>query len=407
MIKLYWKKKSIDFESVVWSGSDQQSSREITFTLPSNPYDKNFTQLNIKLGDVVSLYDGSDRLFLGTVTNREKTAEIGSATYTAKDFMHHLLRSNGSYKFKNTSPEKIAQKVCKDVDIPVGDLAKSGASIPKMFFDSACLYDIIIKAYRQAKAVTGKLYMLTMTGNKVNVIQKGLSSGVKLTQGVNVTGATYSDTTDNIVNTIKIQDESLSNLGTVKSDKSIEKYGVYQDVYTKEEGVSAKSKAKEMFVGVTKEASIEALGDVRAIAGKSIEISDKATSLVGTFYITSDTHTFENGTHMMSLELSYQNIMEDGADTWEERNDEKAEIQNDAPCYYLESSTIYHSTKSCHAIEGKNPITSKVITMKGIKITVGKNKGKRKYKPCSICWNTMGYTENETQGKETVTHEWI
>lgn len=405
MINLYWNKKKIDFESVNWSGSDQQSSRELTFTLPCNPYDKTLDQSDIKLGDVISLYNGSDRLFLGTVTNREKTAEIGSATFTAKDFMHHLLRSNGSYKFKNMTPEKIAKKVCSDVNIPVGDLAKSGASIPKMFFDSACLYDIIIKAYRSAKAITGKNYMPTMTGKKVNVVVKGESSGVKLTQGANVTGATYSDTTDNIVNTIKIQDDSLSNLGTVKNDKSIEKYGVYQDMYTKEDGVNAKTKAKEMLVGVTKEASIEALGDVRAIAGRSIEINDKATSLVGTFYIASDTHTFENGTHMMSLELSYQNIMEDGAETWQEKNDGKAEITNDATCYYLENATVYHSTKSCSALKGKNPIVSKVINIKAIKITRGENKGKRKYKPCSKCWDTTGVESETTATVGRVTHE--
>lgn len=389
MIKLYWNKLKIDFESVTWSGTDQQSSRELSFSLPCNPYDKNLNQSKIKLGDLISLYDDKKLLFLGTVTSREKTAEIGSATFTAKDFMHHLLRSNGSYKFKSITPEKIAKKVCGDVKIPVGKLAKSGAKISKMFFEDSCLYDIIIRAYRSAKAVTGKKYMLVMDGKKVSVIEKGLDSGVKLTQGVNVTSATYTDTTDNIVNTVKIYNDSLKNLGSVKSKKSIDKYGVYQSTYTKEEGVNAKSKAKEMLVGVTKEASIEALGDVNAISGRSIKINDKATSLVGKFYISSDTHTFENGTHMMSLELSYNNIMEDGADSQQDNEEGKAEIKNSAKCFYLENSSVFHSSKSCSALKGKTPKTSKVGTVKKIKITKGKNKGKRKYKACSKCWNTL------------------
>lgn len=389
MIKLFWKKEKIDFESVTWSGTDQQSSRELTFTLPCNPYDKTLNQSQIKLGDLIKLYDGSDRLFVGTVTNREKTAEIGSISFTAKDFMHHLLRSNGAYKFKNMTPEKIAKKVCGDVKIPVGSLAKSNAIIPKMFFEDACLYDIILRAYRQAKSATGKKYMLAMDGKKVTVVEKGKSSGVKLTQGVNITGATYTDTTDNIVNTVKIYNNNLKNLGSVKAEKSIEKYGIYQSTYTKEDGINAKAKAKEMFVGVTKEASIEALGDVRAISGRSIEINDKATSLVGTFYITSDSHTFENGTHMMSLELSYHNIMEDGADSQQDKKGNKPEVKNSSKCYYLESSSVYHASKSCVSLESKSPKSSTVSELKKIKITKGKNKGKRKYKPCAKCWNTL------------------
>lgn len=390
MIKLYWNKSKIDFESVTWSGTDQQSSRELTFTVPCNPYDKMLNQSKIKLGDLISLYDDSKRLFVGTVTGREKTTEIGIATFYAKDFMHHLLRSNGSYKFKNMTPEKIAKKVCEDVKIPIGKLAKSGATIPKAFFEDSCLYDIIIRAYRDAKAVTGKKYMLVMDGKKVSVIEKGNDSGVKLTQGVNVITATYTDTTDNIVNTIRIYDDNLKILGLVKAQNSVDKYGVYQNTYTKEKGVNAKLKAKEMIVGVTKEASIEALGNVNAIAGKSIKIDDKATSLVGTYYITGDAHTFKNGTHIMSLDLSYNNIMEDGAEMQQDGGKDKAEIKNDAKCYYMESSTVYHSSKSCSAIKGKAANASKVGTVKMIKITRGKNAGKRKFKPCSKCWNTLG-----------------
>ena len=42
MIKLRWKDKWIDFESVEWSGTENQCSRQVTFSIPSNPYDKSF-----------------------------------------------------------------------------------------------------------------------------------------------------------------------------------------------------------------------------------------------------------------------------------------------------------------------------------------------------------------------------
>ena len=96
MIKLYWNKVQLNFEKVEWSGTDTQASRQITFSIPVNPYDKGFKNASIKLGDIVTLYSDKEKLFIGVITSREKSAAIGTASYTAKDFMHYLLRSSTS-----------------------------------------------------------------------------------------------------------------------------------------------------------------------------------------------------------------------------------------------------------------------------------------------------------------------
>lgn len=46
-------KADLKFSSLEWSGTDTQASREITFSLPYNPYDKDFSSANIKLGDTL------------------------------------------------------------------------------------------------------------------------------------------------------------------------------------------------------------------------------------------------------------------------------------------------------------------------------------------------------------------
>ena len=51
-IKLCIADKWVKFETVTWSGSDNQASREISFTLPSNPYDKNFEKTADRVADV-------------------------------------------------------------------------------------------------------------------------------------------------------------------------------------------------------------------------------------------------------------------------------------------------------------------------------------------------------------------
>lgn len=384
MIKIKWKGKMLDFESVEWSGTDNQCSRQLTFTVPVNPYDKMFKSYGIALGDLVKLYSDKKLLFLGTITAREKTAAVGTASYTAVDFMQHLLRSTGTYVFRNTTPEAIAKRLCTELKIKIGSLAKTKIYIKRLIYEEQAIYDIIVGAYRKAKPQTKKKYMPVMEGSKFSVIEKGLSSGVKLTQGVNITDASYNDTTDNIVNKVDIYSDSRVKLGKIENRKSQEKYGIYQSQITKEKGTDAKKEALTLLTGVTKEASIEALGDVRAISGRSIVINDKATGLKGTFYISSDTHSFSNGTHTMSLDLTWVNEMESGAEGTKDDTNKK-QITNDAVCYYLENSKVYHSTTECNSCKNKAK-KSTVAELKKILITKGTNKGARKYRPCAKCW---------------------
>lgn len=52
-------------------------------------------------------------------------------------------------------------------------------------------------------------------------------------------------------------------------------------------------------------------GNLDCIAGNAVEVQDKATGLNGIFWIDSDTHIWENGTHIMNLELNFKNLMDE------------------------------------------------------------------------------------------------
>lgn len=285
--------------------------------------------------------------------------------------MHHLLKSNGTYKFQKTTPEAVVKKICTDLEIKTGKLAKTKFNLETVIFDKANIYDIMIQVYRKARSSTGMNYMPKMDGAKVTVIEKGQDSGVTLTQGVDLIGASYNDSVDNMVNVVNIFSDDQVKLGQVRDKNTVSKYGVYSAIYTKEEGIDAKAQAKAMFIGVTKEASIEAIGNVKAVSGSSIEIVDGATGLKGTFYITSDQHTFSNGVHTMNLDLSWVNTMEGDDDN----SNIKRDLINSAPAFYLKTGSVYHSSLACTALKGKKATKSTVAKMK-----------KTKYKPCSKCW---------------------
>ena len=436
---LIWGKKKIPYTTLTWSGTDTQASREIQFEIPWNPFDKDFPKIGIKKGDVVEVRVKGKAIFIGTITTREKTDQIGTASYTARDFLHHLLQSSGTYMFKNTTPEAIAKKVCGDVAVKTSKLFKTGVSIKKMIFEDQCLYDIIVKAYRKVKGETGKNYLPVMDGTKVSVIEKGGKSGVTLTPGVNIMYATYTDTVDNMVDLVKIYNDKHKWVDQVKNEKNLGTYGVYMKAYQKEDGKSAKKEAKSMLVGTTREASVDALGDIRAVSGYSITIKDPATNLEGKFYITSDSHTFENNTHKMSLGLSWKDSMEEGADTYKEEKKEKTETKtttvtgggggggltptyttatkplavdykknaiekaNNLTAYYVrgqrigyseEEQTSYHSTTDCPFFKSEKRDSNGLVT----KTTV-KNAKKvillqgTHLLTCSACWDLGKYGE--------------
>lgn len=289
--------------SVEWEGSSEQVSRSVTYTVANNPNDKGLHSPAAVLGDIVTFYPGEKRQYIGIVTSREKKSDLGDISVGSKDFLHYLIRDKYSGTFKNTTAEHITQRVCSAVGIKTKNLAKTGIHIKKMLAEGESIYGIIVRAYNKASVHRREYYMPKMDGTKLTVVEKWKPSGVELS--VNMESISYSENSDEMINQVVIYDSKGKKIGEVKNQQSINRYGKYQDIYTKEKGVNSKTAALKMLKGITKELSVRALGNVDAVAGTSLKIKDKATGVTGTFYITSDRHTWENGTHMMDLTLQY------------------------------------------------------------------------------------------------------
>lgn len=317
-----WKKKSngVTYDitkvvgSVTWSGSVTQAARQASITLLNAPNDPNIKELklNLAVGDIIALYEDSVNIFYGEIQTSEKRGEIGTVTYNATDLLGHLLRININGKFKKKTPETITQQLCKKYGIAVGTLAKTKKSIAKMIIEGNSIYDTIMIAYTKAAKSTGKKYMCYMKGNKLCTKVKGtVVSGYTLDENVNIVSASYEETIENMIDQVRIYNDKGKQIGVVKQNDHIKRYGIYQEIYTKEKGVNAKKAAKALLVGVEKKVNAEIIdGNVKCTAGAGVRVYDKATGLEGLFWIDSDTHTWENGNHKMSLELNFKNVMD-------------------------------------------------------------------------------------------------
>lgn len=312
-MKLTWNGNDITgyCTSINWSGSAAQAARSVVFSVAYSPDDKNVKALSIKLGDKIEFCpDGKKAKFSGIVTTRERTSVAGILTYTAMDGMIHLLRSSGTYKFKKKTPEKIASMVAKDARITVGNLVKTKINIPKLFFENRTYYEIIMAAYTKAHWKNKKVYIAQMNKDKLEVIEKGkIIPDFHLVQGERIIDSSVSETLDNMVNRVYIYNSDNKKIGSVANSGWVNKYGVFQNSITVDEG-SGKTEAKNELHGIDKTASLNAIGDERCVSGLGLIIKDSRTGLNGKYWIENDSHTWENGAYTMSLELAFKNIMD-------------------------------------------------------------------------------------------------
>lgn len=331
-MKIEWIRKTGDgvsvlditevVSSVSWSGSVTQAARTAEITILNAPEDINVNNLNLNVGagDTIKLYENEENIFLGEVQTAEKLSAYGTVTYSCTDLLAHLLRSTEMYNFANTTAEDITRKVCADFAIETGEIAASKALIKKLIIDGSTIYDTIMQAYTKASKQTGELYICRMNGTKLSVEVKGtVVQNFVLAEGCNITNTTYQETIENMVNAVKIYDDAGRQIGEVKNDDWIQRYGIYQQIYKKENGINEVIAATNMFVGIEKKVTLDGIdGNLKCIAGNAVEVRDKATGLDGIFWIDSDTHTWENGIHTMNLELNFKNLMDEKESTEKE-----------------------------------------------------------------------------------------
>jgi hypothetical protein len=181
---------------------------------------------------------------------------------------------------------------------------------------------MVMTAYTEEAKKTGKKYMLYSKGDKFCSSEKGnVKLKLSFEEGKNILSSNFKESVSKMVNKVLIVDDNGDKISEVKNDEWLKTYGLFQDVYKKQEDKDANAEAKAMLNGVEQSCSLSGFGDTTCITGYGVEVKDNYTGLVGLFYIDSDTHTWEGGNYTIDLELNFKNIMnevEAGQDEKEE-----------------------------------------------------------------------------------------
>ena len=316
---------------IIWKGSASEASRSVDFDYINAPYDKTVNLPSIATGDYISLEDGKEgEIFFGQIFGVEKSSQTGTITFTAYDMMKHLLESTGQYNFKNLTAEAIASQVCADIQVPIRHLHPTGVNIASMICDKMKMYDIVMAGYTKAHKITGDKYFAMIYKRGLGVYKTEWAvKGFTLSEDSNIYASSISERMEDIKNKVLIFDDKGKQIGEVKDDGSIKKFGIFQEIYSKEEGIDATTGAKNLLkIKPTQAIKISAIGDINCLSCYFVQVKDTATGLSGKYWISSDSHTFENGTHKMELELKFDSLM-DTKDIKEEseKKEEKKETE--------------------------------------------------------------------------------
>jgi hypothetical protein len=303
-VRLLVNKQEIPFTSLVWSGSKYNAARQLDISYPSS------LPFNINQGNTVKLFDGDTELFSGYLFRKSRSHQSDEISLLAYEPMIYVLKSSGSYNFKSTTLGNVLTKVSADLGIPLGPIVDSSTKITLEPQLSQNCYEVIIEACREAKKKTSKIYLPKIIGDKLSLVAAGeVVKNLVLANSVNLLDSTYSETIENVINKVIIVDDKGKRIGQVTGE-GLNTWGTFQDVYEKEKKKNATDEAKKLLHGLDREASVEALGDVRCISGKAITIKDPS-NFKGLFYIDEDTHRWENGDYTMSLTLNFKNELEE------------------------------------------------------------------------------------------------
>ncbi len=327
MIVLHKDNDITDYiSSMSWGGSKSQMARKLELKIVNAPLDPNVQKLEIALADPIYLFedDGKTELFRGFITEREASSTTGTVSYVAYDILFYTLKSKATYNFSGKTAEAIAQMVCGDMEIPVGSLASTGIS-QKLIVQNKSIYDIISEAYAQATEQNKKEYIILARKGKLCVERVGgIVCEIELAEDSNIISSKYKESITNMVNRVKIYDGKGNPVGMVQNDKDL-KYGIFQQVYTKEEGKDATTTAKSMFKGVEKTFTLECVNFNGAITGAGAIVKDSSTGLSGDVWIEADTHTYSKGVATMSLTVTLRDRAAEVVE--EEKKEEKKEYK--------------------------------------------------------------------------------
>lgn len=265
-----------------------------------------------EVGDLVTMIDGTEKLFVGVVLQRGLGSEDSTMSFTSYDYGFYLQRNDGTYKFTGASPEAMTRLACKDKGIPVSSVPYTGLSLRRKFA-GVKLNQLITTAWTLASEKNGKRYAIRYTPNGLLVKERTVSSSsLVLKASSNLMDAFTKEDATQMTNSVAVYDSNGNLLRRMGDNAAQKLYGIMEQHLTQAEGKAADADAaakKALEDGkFQRTVTVNVLGDSRLLTGETVVVREAKTGLQGVFWIDADIHTWKNKNYYTKLTLNCRNV---------------------------------------------------------------------------------------------------
>ncbi|MCQ4363016.1 hypothetical protein KQR54_18125 [Mycobacterium gordonae] len=278
-----------------------------------NTVDGKNPEITFELGKEIRFFSEGIELFRG-VLFRKSVDSTGSTTLTAHDESLYLKKNTDTRRFTKATASQIVRQLCADFGITAGTIADTAYVIPKLILRDKTLWEMITIALTLTFKNGGRRFFVYADKGVLNLAErKTRRAAFVIESATNMTGATYTQSIEDMRNRVRVigGDPDKKPVSTTASDgTSAAKYGIMQhlenapyDATLAQVKQLAARLLTEMNV-IDDEARVESIGYDDTYAGVSVYVYDKMTGIIGSYYVSSDTHTYSDGLHTMSLTLS-------------------------------------------------------------------------------------------------------
>lgn len=306
-----------------WRDSVDTLGVEVDFTLAVNRYDKNLEFLySITLGDPIQIINSVGETLIQAIIVTE--SPNGKTTnFTAYDMAWYLNKSTIIKQFKKMVGNDCVKALCEEIGIKV-EVSGLDTKIDKIYKDKT-VSDVIYDIIEQCSQFNSKKFFIEYDMQKLVISpfkkikvngQFEMHKGNFINISDNIGSIALTKSIVDMKNSVLVITEdkgAVRTVGKEQDSKSIEKYGMLQEVVILDEkehnkaNLVAKNELKKLN-RITEDFTIDVLGDDKVKSGRVIDLNIPLFKLFGEYVIKESTHTISNNIHRATLKLeAYEN----------------------------------------------------------------------------------------------------
>jgi len=235
---------------------------------------------------------------------------------TAYDLMFYLNKNKDTFVFRQKTASEIFKEVCERFEMSTGTIDNSVYIIDNLTCKNKSAYDIMVEVMAITYKNTNKRYYVRASNGSVHFLKRRNQAQVLVIETENnLSGYNVSEDASNLYNRVKlITTAGALDHTVVQNDKvSQQKYGVLQYFERQSEFIRpsatkglADAILKEKSV-LNKKISVNCVGDDSIITGNAVILNIPNLGISKAFYVDSDNHTYDDGHHEMTLNLTETN----------------------------------------------------------------------------------------------------